>query len=376
MDSKEVLLFITFLQLISLEEGFGNMKQDFYTCDRIRNVTIVPFIKEDDNYGKIIALMAYLIKSLLDTPCTTVWVYTPLENQAIPQETGSSNNFLETKIQAMWHLFDTNVIINFLTDVQELADEENQQTILLINDFINEITDLETIQIISDKLKKMDSIKHINVVLWCFYYDSICYHCKDKIRMEKTTYWINNDAFNAHIHKVLIDVILNEDYDRFNEYDDLDCRNETRGLHLWFSLLLSPGWSYSNSKQNYFYYMWRFFYIKFDSKYDRVANVNTGFESNEEFYQSKLDKILKSRYESTKAKGDNNINIVVKNKDDNFQIPKEMQHLSEWIIVEVDDSIHDSPRLEKDGIVTLWKQDLVSPLFFHMLIDKFKQLIC
>ena len=185
MDSKEVLLFITFLQLISLEEGFGNMKQDFYTCDRIRNVTIVPFIKEDDNYGKIIAQMAYLIKSLLDTPCTTVWVYSPLEYRSIAQNEDNFNNFLETEIQAFRWEFDNNIpIVNLLKEFKELDDEENEQTLFFINDIVFTISQQESLQI-TDYLIAMASSYYISVVMWCTSQYGLCSFRENTISKHK-----------------------------------------------------------------------------------------------------------------------------------------------------------------------------------------------
>ena len=126
---------MTSLQLVHSEELFGDMKQGFFACDKIKNVTIVPFMRNKNDIYGMIGKLTYLVKSLLDTPCTTVWVYSPLEIRSIVQNKDNFNNFLETKIQAINTPIDTNILIDLVTEVKKLAGEENEQTLLMINDW-------------------------------------------------------------------------------------------------------------------------------------------------------------------------------------------------------------------------------------------------
>eukprot|EP00111_Clytia_hemisphaerica_P016207 TCONS_00047943-protein len=368
MNLKALLFWIASLQLVRTEEIYGNMKQDFFACDRIKNVTIVPFIRETvitrSMYSSREPQLTYLIKSLLDTPCTTVWVYSPLEDISIAQNKDNSNNFLETKIQAM-DLPDTNVLIDFLNEVQKLAVEENQQTLLFITNY-NHLSKSQLpeqeISLIVDCLK--ESTEYTSVVMWCHYENEICSQSEKLIPLPKIIYDVYSEDFNPHVHKVLLDVIIDKDYDRFKEYDDLDCRNKSRKLHLLYTPMTMLGWTYSIKT------MAKFFQFKFKV---RVLQLQLFllFATNDGFkYLNEAKAIL------IKTNGDDIINIFIKPKWESLPIPEELKHLSKWVIVTVDNSIHDSPRLEKDGTITIWEEDLASPLLFHMLIKKFKELIC
>ena len=68
----------------------------------------------------------------------------------------------------------------------------------------------------------------------------------------------------------------------------------------------------------------------------------------------------------------NSINIHL----GNYRIPKEIKRFGKWIQIDFDDSISDSPRRQPDGSFVLWEEDLTSPIFICMLIDKIKELIC
>eukprot|EP00111_Clytia_hemisphaerica_P024860 TCONS_00073285-protein len=371
MNLKAIFFWIISLQLVRTEEIFGNMKQDFFACDRVKNVTIVPFMKQNIRstiFSFRVPQLTYLIKSLLDTPCTTVWVYSPLENRSIAQNKDNSNIFLETKIQAM-DLPDTNVLIDFLNEVKKLAVEENQHTLLFIAlNFQYDLSEQE-ISLIVDCLK--ESMEYMSVVMQCSNENDICSQSEKFIPLPKIIYDVRSKVFNPHVHKVLLDGIIDKDYDRFKEYDDLDCRNKSRRLHLLFTPMLGRMGSEPN--------MVKFFQFKFKVRVDffwqlqlfLFFGTDDGLMADDGFIDLNEAKAI-----LMKANGDDIINIIIKLKGESFPIPEELKPLSKWVIVIVDNSIHDSPRIEKDGTITIWEEDIASPLLFHMLIKKFKELIC
>eukprot|EP00111_Clytia_hemisphaerica_P021153 TCONS_00062313-protein len=361
MNLKAIFFWITSLPLVKTEEIFGNMKQDFFACDSVKNVTIVPLMNKKRVLVSSMSQLTYLVKSLLDTPCTTVWVYSPLENRSIVQNKDNSNNFLETKIQAM-DLPDTNVLLDFLNEVKKLAVEENQQTLLFINEYYYFTLPEQEISLIVDCLK--DSTEYMSVVMWCRQDSDICSQSEKFTPRPKIIYDLSV-VFNPHVHKVLLDVIIDKDYDRFKEYDDLDCRNKSRKFHLLLTPMTMSGWM--DSIQN----MVAFLQFKFKLRVDSFQQLYIVLKfPDRDRYLNEAKAIL------MKASGDDIINIIMKLKGENYPIPEELKPLSKWVIVNIDDPIHDSPRLEKDGTITLSEEDKTSPLFFHMLIKKFKEFIC
>ena len=60
-----------------------------------------------------------------------------------------------------------------------------------------------------------------------------------------------------------------------------------------------------------------------------------------------------------------------------YLIPKEVKRFGNWIQLDVDESISDSPRLQPDGnSFVVWEEDLASPFFIRMLIERFIAFIC
>ena len=66
------------------EDSFGsNTEQDLLMCGNVNNVTIVAYDIAD--IDDIIPQLNYLVKSLLDHPCTIVSIYSPLQTRSILQ---------------------------------------------------------------------------------------------------------------------------------------------------------------------------------------------------------------------------------------------------------------------------------------------------
>ena len=96
------LSVLFFFRSICAEGSFDGVKQGFFACDDIRNVTILPYIQLDGT--AIIQQLLSLVKSLLDTPCITVWIYSPLQARLIRQQREKKqnyNHFIETELQGM-----------------------------------------------------------------------------------------------------------------------------------------------------------------------------------------------------------------------------------------------------------------------------------
>ena len=127
-----IYLYVTAIWLVCAEGvfDFEGMKQGFFTCDQIKNITILPYT--NDRHDMLIPQLAYLVKSLLDTPCVMVWIYSTLRAQSILQQVDHYNHFLETDIQGM-NEADENMIVEFLLDFSKMG-VTNQQTLFIIDD--------------------------------------------------------------------------------------------------------------------------------------------------------------------------------------------------------------------------------------------------
>ena len=122
------------------------------------------FDVECDSYSYLISAMLtqhliHPVKSLLDTPCVMVWIYSPLQAQSIRQQLNNYHNFITTEFPSM---LTKGLSIEFLSDFLKL-DDKNQQTLFVIIDTLIWRSEL------SDILIEIDSLPRKNVVVWCQY---------------------------------------------------------------------------------------------------------------------------------------------------------------------------------------------------------------
>ena len=102
------ILFIAFYVTSQLQIVQGNM---ILLCYGIRNVTIIHYIDISQEYQSIDYIMKryqdsaiqliYLVKELLDSPCFTIWTFSPIQSRLIRLREENYVQFFETELQAL-----------------------------------------------------------------------------------------------------------------------------------------------------------------------------------------------------------------------------------------------------------------------------------
>ena len=194
------------------------------------------------------------------------------------------------------------------------------------------------------------------------------------------------EIFNPHIHKVLLDLMIDSDYDRFKEeYGSLECRDRTGKLVLRFLIhahyssgqlfdyIISVFNSFSNVRVEILFFIrshtTRSKYVDYFFRSNRYNNMNYREISKAEAYDMLYRKPIPGVINI-------NINITHNKYLTGSQLLRRRNLFRHWVNVNVNDSISDSPRRQPDGSFVLWEEDLTSPIFICMLIDKIKELIC
>ena len=118
---------------VSGEEMFGDVKQGFFGCDQVTNVTILS--NSIDLNTSLPVYLTQFVKSLLETPCVMVWIYSPFQARSIRQQQHNYHNFIATKLLLQRQTFIPFKRLHneFLSDFLKLNDK-NQQTPLVISD--------------------------------------------------------------------------------------------------------------------------------------------------------------------------------------------------------------------------------------------------
>ena len=407
MSRKSILMILVVtLGWVSTEEVFDDMKKGFFACDQIKNVTVLPWISYQyltqqlyystkttqpfiPTYINSMQQISYLVKTLLDTPCVMVWIYSPLQARLIRQQREQKqnyNHFIATEIQGM-NEPDKNKILELLLDFKNL-NYKNKQTLFIITDdydgvFMTHPPDNNGVFTIDPELslmiKEIDSLPNKNVVVWCTWGSRICHQGNTFIYRIPRERFISHgqEPFNPHIHKTFVDLMIS-DHDRFKEYSSLECRNKTRELTLrfWtkepFNSFMGLGYLI-DSLVNTIQFNVDVDGIKTPPSVPQLRSVGLKCEFWHGKYIDSHWDIQRLAYSFSKTDGDV-INIVVQRDQ---IIPEELKYLGEWMYIVFDDSITDSPRFEPNGATfVIWETDLASPVFLRMLIDKFQDILC
>uniref|UniRef100_A0A7M5WYA0 Cnidarian restricted protein n=1 Tax=Clytia hemisphaerica TaxID=252671 RepID=A0A7M5WYA0_9CNID len=376
---------------MSVKGMFDGVKQGFFTCDEIRNVTLLlnihnEFSRYQEQNADMLQPVAILVKSLLDTPCVMVWIYSPLQARSIRQQRHNYKQFLTTEMQIMTSSPVRSLFVEFLRDFSMMVGREIQ-TLLVIEQFfwihLNECYYTES----SSLLKKIDGVPNTSVVVWCVSITSLC-------QQNHQDYfgWMPRYRFitfqgrraNRYVQKALYDLMMNSDYDRYKDYGSLDeYRDRSSKLVLRFAI--RQRFYGSGSLYDYFLSIFSsFFNIQMEMLIVLRTHNRSVFGGFAEylFQSNRSSKIMSSRFLS-KAEfldmflqpdpGVLNINII--EHLTGSQIARRGFVFRQLLTLHVFDSISESPRLRIDGSFILSYEDLSNPMFIRMFIARIKELM-
>ena len=101
-------------------------------------------MSEDIYFENPAVQLRYFIKSLLETSCFEVWIYSPIQNRCIRQTEENYVRFLGTEWMAITKT-DNNDILNLLSNFPQ-SNDEIKQTLLFVSfqKFTKELKDAST----------------------------------------------------------------------------------------------------------------------------------------------------------------------------------------------------------------------------------------
>ena len=378
------------------------VRSESMLCVKRKNITVIPHIDiyqewhgRDDwiipkvkNQGM---QLRYFVKALLESSCFEVWFYSPIQNSCIRQTEENYVQFLETEWMAMTSTDDNN-ILNLLSNIPN-SNDDMEQTLLFFSYYLypkEEITNKSTI---ADKLK--DKQDKYNIILICHKDNSVlCTRSENWLARQKVIHTsFSTQTFNPHLHSLLLNLIKNPSYDWYERYarNQNHCHQQISNktnIFIWPILLLNKTdarkdflkTAFSTGiLENHFSYFTPFYHALVI-----VDWQNRPYWGPYNLKSKDTERILwehdgRSTSEVNKAIGEltgEKIHIISYSEDiiPNFDAPPFT--FDNTIIIVVDDKITESPMINKDGNFVLWEEDIMSPLFIRMLIQKMNSIIC
>ena len=375
---------------LSAEEMIGGVKEGFFTCDEMKNITILL-----NSYGKfttqyqehnqhMIQSISILVKALLDTPCVLVWFYSSILARSIRQQMHNYDQFLSTEIQSITTTPDTSLHVHFLHDFSMMVGREKQM-LLVIDRFFWAPLNYHYYIVSSPLLKQIDDVPNMRVVVWCVTGIMVCQqNYQDYFdwlpRNQFITYY--SERVNRYVQKALYDLMMNPDYDRYKDYDSLDECTLTRSNKHVLRFAIRQRFYGSGLLYDYFFSIFSTFS---DIQLELLIVLHTDLYDGYAEYLFHPDrnssKSMRSRFVS-KAEfldmfinpdpGVLNINII--NHNTGSEIAEGGFVFRQLLTLHVFDSIRESPRLRTDRSFIISYEDLSSPMFVRMFIAKFKEL--
>ena len=211
-------------------------------CVSVRNITFIPYIDVKESWRKYIEIelkkstkqIMYLIKDLLETPCFTVWAFSPLQSRVIRLTDANYLQFFETKYQAIVRT-DRNDVLRVLMNIPQSNDDCKQTLLFYSLEFYGENEQ----SLVLHQLKKIHEQKLYDVVMWCGRgYEPLCEDGREWLPKQNV---IADTRFTFHridsnLHQVLIDLMNNPQYDwseRYTQYQSTCRINKNVQIYFW-----------------------------------------------------------------------------------------------------------------------------------------------
>uniref|UniRef100_A0A7M6DRY8 Cnidarian restricted protein n=1 Tax=Clytia hemisphaerica TaxID=252671 RepID=A0A7M6DRY8_9CNID len=352
-------------------------------CFSERNVTIIPCMNFpeyfrtflDKLYQGISSQVMYLVQYLLDTPCFTVWVFSPIQSRVIRMSEENYINFFQTEFQAI-DKTDSNDVVRVLSNIPRSNGGINQTLFFLSFYSFYNATDSE--RSVVDEVKNIYESKYSDIVMWC----SSTLFC-----LPNTRHSIRSDPvhhkFNPHLHQIFVDLMHNPNYDWRERYKRHRSTCEiTKNIHVyfWHRLPISPVIG--------IFYLFIEEYITgllpnttlhliqkpaYWSTFDKVTY--SAVHQNHTIQSNQTDQQIKDWYRENAEKTDIDIHILVYDHTTDYKTFFPIEEEETTIHVIFNNTITESPLLENEKI-QIWEEDYLHPFFFKMLIEMIDSFRC
>ena len=390
------ILFIAFYVTSQLRFVQGDI---ILPCYGLRNVTIIPYINiiqehqiTDyivEDYQDSASQLIYLVKELLDSPCFTIWTFSPIQSRLIRLREVNYVQFFETELQAITRT-DENEILKLLSNIPEHAKNDIKQSVFFVC-FKHRHSRTNQSVVVTNQIKQLYQQQKFDLVLWCVSPTPLCWYSRHWLPKQNIIHdggVSNNRKFNPYLHQIFLDVMDDPQYNwhqRYTKYaPKVQCSN--KGLHIYFWLPIVSS--------NYLpapYLFVDFVEEIFVNATLHIVLVDQTETSRDENYLLSSKKFEWVEWRHDKWQTENQtiewLNKTEAIADLNIHIPFYHSHVKfeslglpisknqKTIRVAINDTITESPLLQ-NGTVMIWEEDYLSPWFATFMVERINNVMC
>ena len=370
-----------------------------FLCTERKNITIIPHIDIEQkwkgdkwiekHFKNPTMQLRYFIKSLLETSCFEVWFYSTIRNRCIRQTEENYVPFLETEWMAITST-DDNDILNLLSNISHTNDEIEQKLLFLSFERFEKEKKRKDASTFVQRIKQ---IRHkYNIIVLCTArFSKLCQGGRKWLPDQNLIFGDFYDiSFNPHIHRILIDLANNPRYDWRERYirESSQCQI-TKKTNIFAWHVFDP---FQNKRLRALFLL--------DVLNESLNNITMYKGGKLTVEQSSIS--FKNPYYIMPYKDWNRVHYISELKKNTTQLTKSVQDIggdfqihiifyykelepysneppftfNNTIRIIVDETIPESPMINKDGHLVTWKDDFFNPSLMNMLIDKTNSILC
>eukprot|EP00111_Clytia_hemisphaerica_P005716 TCONS_00016568-protein len=373
--------------VVSVPMALGDL---ILPCTEVRNVTIIPYdmlhskfrhFNFEKYFHDSVIQLKYLVKSLLDKPCSIFWIFSPIQSRSIRLTMENYAEFLEREFQAITRT-DENEVIKVLLNIPH-NNNDIKQTLFFVTFALKKVSFDDKHVKVFELTRNLFVRKQVDLVVWSIGLSPYRFFQK-WLPKQNTIYLIPflhiyYITFNRHLHQILMDQLNNPHYDwqrRYKKYINIECQTSKK-IRLYF-------WKKRAINAFHIYNLWNdlmtefnanatvqvlespFFYHKFELySFDGSSVSIKGYEFLESLKAEENDKIIaihlpifseRIRYTDYRP-----LTVLGKNKIINIV-------RSRYII-------GDDPIIQ-NGNIMIHEDDDLDPLFIKMVFERINSILC
>ena len=227
-------IILSFYCLVNANFCWSGTEHSIVGCIERRNVTIIPhFVSIFNSHSMkwsnvitrpIIIQLKYLVKTLFETSCINIYIYSNIRKRCIRQSMENYIHFLETEVQTDSTKYQNmEPIISALSGIPSKSVDGEKQTLLFLNYF--RVPGRQSI--LFNALQETQKLKEYDVILWCAYFSPLCIENAEWLPRKKNMIvfyemgiWEgeNENGFNPNLHQIFLDLIFNPQFNWHSRY--------------------------------------------------------------------------------------------------------------------------------------------------------------
>uniref|UniRef100_A0A7M5XLQ6 Cnidarian restricted protein n=1 Tax=Clytia hemisphaerica TaxID=252671 RepID=A0A7M5XLQ6_9CNID len=372
--------FLCFIVCLPVSMAF---RHTITTCFEVKTVSIIPNILEDPLTDSALhplqdstVQLRYLIKSMLHEPCFIVWAFSPVQNRLIRLYEENYTQFIDTQFQSVTQT-DENDLLELLLNIRHHNDNNMQTLFFVFN--VSPMRSYYNYFKMIQQAQNMYEKKQIDVVVWslrnAIYKTFWNWLPKQNLVVDAI---IGSPPFDPHLHRILMDLMLNPQYDwqkRYTRNANVTCRTSKR-INLYF-------WAMDNGNRFPSNKIWNdvFENLSLNATFNRIYTYYNFIISSHKSHQPR-DKFIKEMKEEEQKDDIIVIHLPITISQSYKGPPSSPMKFNKENTIHIYQTLttlEDTPQLRNGSsmnYIMIQENDCFNPLFFELVIQQVNRVLC